>query len=74
LAIQHASLVVTWQENMLEDDMPPRWMWTLDEELNEHFQKLRSKRKHGDDEDDEPESVGPMLVNEYAKTRGRNAR
>lgn len=50
-------------------------MWTLDDELNNHFEELQRKRKSGNpDEDDEPVSTGPMLVNEYAKHRGRNLR
>jgi hypothetical protein len=55
--------------------MPPRWMWSLDDELNRHFEWIRKQREDPDDrDDDEPHSVGPMLENEYAKTRGRNAR
>jgi hypothetical protein len=73
-AIHHAVLIVGWQENLLEKEMPPKWMWTLDEELNQHFEELHRRRGSDPDDDDEPEPVGPMLVNEYAKSRGRNLR
>jgi len=52
-------------------------MWALDDELNRHFEWVRKQRDDPDDHDrdlDEPASVGPMLQNEYAKNRGRNAR
>ncbi len=53
--------------------MPPRWMWALDEELSQHFERIQAKRKHGnDDDDDDDEPAGPMMRNEYAEHRGRN--
>jgi len=66
-----------WQENLPSKEIPPRWMWALDDELNRHFEWVRKQRDDPDDHDrdlDEPASVGPMLQNEYAKNRGRNAR
>jgi hypothetical protein len=68
-------MIIFWQENLLEKEMPPRWMWALDEELNRHFEHVKAKRSSDydvDDDDDRP--AGPMLQNEYARGRGRNAR
>jgi hypothetical protein len=65
-------LIVFWQENVLEKDMPPRWMWSLDEELSRHFERVRD-RDGSDVNDDDDRPAGPMLQNEYAKGRGRNA-
>ena len=72
-AIARASLIVFWQENVLQKDMPPRWMWGLDEELSRHFERVRAKAGDGD-EDDDDEPTGPMAQNELAKNRGRHAR
>jgi hypothetical protein len=67
-------MIMFWQENVLEKDTPPRWMWSLDEELSDHFERVKAKRDGGDDDDDRDDGPGPMLQNEYAKNRGRNAR
>jgi hypothetical protein len=52
--------------------MPPVWMWTLDEELERHFERVKDRRKAGitdsDDDDDDP---GLIVHNEYARGRGR---
>jgi hypothetical protein len=65
-----------WQENLPNKEMPPKWMWALDDELTRHFDWVQRQRDDPNDDrdDDEPRSVGPMLQNEYAKNRGRNAR
>lgn len=44
LAVNHALRVIAWQENAQEEaDVPPRWMWTLENELEAYF--LRRKRE-----------------------------
>jgi hypothetical protein len=48
-------------------------MWTLDEELERHFERIRARSGNSDDEDDEAERGG-MMQNEYAKNRGRHLR
>jgi hypothetical protein len=62
-------MILTWYENLPPSDMPPRWMWTLTEELNDHFARLKNERGH--DTDNEPIS-GPVLRNELAHGRGAN--
>jgi hypothetical protein len=67
-AIAHAQTVLSWQEVLTEDEMPPEWMWPFDEELESWFEDVERKRKErygnrGDDAD----SSGPMTENEYAK-------
>jgi hypothetical protein len=78
-AISHAGLIANWQENLLEKEMPPVWMWALDEELDLHFKRMKAKRaaKYGaddDDDDDEPLGRTAALENELARNRGRHAR
>jgi hypothetical protein len=72
--VARAALILHWQENLTEKEMPPKWMWGLDEDLNRHFERLNEERggSSRDDEDDEPS--GPMVKNEYARSRGRGAR
>jgi hypothetical protein len=51
-------------------------MWSLDEELERHFEKVKARREAGkvgsdDDDDDDDEDVGMTIQNEYARGRGR---
>lgn len=67
LAIEHGHHILSWQENLVEDEIPPTWMWSLDEELNDWFEQLESSRKDkGGGGGDEPV---PMMQNELAKSR-----
>jgi hypothetical protein len=58
-AVSHANLILSWQENLLDGEMPPQWMWHLDHELRVWFERIDEKRKErfggtgGDDSDDE---------------------
>lgn len=44
VAIDHALHILGWQENMMEDEMPERWKWHLDWEINRHFLDIKRKR------------------------------
>lgn len=44
-AIEHALRILSWQENLPSDEMPPRWMWNLEWELDIHFKKVDKQRK-----------------------------
>ena len=70
MAIEHAHLIISWQENLGEDEMPPQWMWTLDQQLNEWFEEVDSRRKekYGGGGGDSDES-SPMMQNELARDR-----
>lgn len=65
-AFAHAFTILGWQENLGEDEMPPEWMWALDEELEEWFEEVQMVRK-------EKYSTGgsgdetPMMTNALAK-------
>lgn len=43
-AIEHAMTILSWQENLIADEMPPRWMWHLDAELELWFEEVEDKR------------------------------
>lgn len=64
-------MILNWHEHLIEAEIPPPWMWTLDEELSGHFERIKADRDSGVDHDS---SDGPMMQNEYARDRGRNAR
>lgn len=38
-------MVLGWQENLQKDEIPPEWMWTLDEDLEAWFQDVEEARK-----------------------------
>lgn len=44
-AIEQAMRILNWQENLPSDEMPPRWMWSLDWELEVHFSDVERKRE-----------------------------
>jgi hypothetical protein len=44
-AVEHALRIISWQENLSSDEMPPRWMWNLDWEIDAHFERVDSARK-----------------------------
>lgn len=62
-------MILSWQENLPEEETPPEWMWSLDHELVAWFEEVKEKRreKYGDP-DDERETV-PMMGNELAAGR-----
>lgn len=43
-AIDHANRVLGWQENLMDDEMPERWKWHLDWEIETHFELVKSAR------------------------------
>jgi hypothetical protein len=57
-AIEHATTVLVWYENLPKEDMPPEWMWHLPKQLDLHFKMVDEKRSGGSsDSDDEPNVV-----------------
>jgi len=64
-AVTHAQTVLSWQENLSQDEMPPEWMWPFDEELEGWFDDVAAKRKErfGIDDDD---AGGAMTENALA--------
>ena len=57
LALDHGYKILAWQENLQEEEMPPRWMWHLDWELEEWFKEIEliRKSKYGGETDDREE-------------------
>jgi len=66
-AVSHALTIISWQENLTQKQMPPEWMWTLDDELEEWFDEINESFGASSVEDEEP----PMMKNTLARGRGR---
>ena len=41
---EQAFRILSWQENLPRDEMPPLWMWPLDWEIENWFKKLDQER------------------------------
>lgn len=72
-AVEHASAILTWQENLTREEMPPEWMWSVEHELTAWFQRIDEERneKYGGG-DSAPESTTPMMTNELADEMKKN--
>lgn len=70
MAIEHAHRVLDWQENLSQDELPPRWMWPFETELEIWFEDVETKReaKYGGSSGGSEDSSTPMMSNEL--TRG----
>lgn len=44
-AIQRALMILSWPENLAEDEQPPQRIWDDNERLNEWFANVKQKRK-----------------------------
>lgn len=42
--IEHAGTVLIWHENLPQEDIPPSWMWPLQDQLDLHFKMVDDKR------------------------------
>lgn len=68
VAVQQANTVLSWHEVLLREDVPPRWMWHLPDELEDWFEEVRARHDRGSPVDDREEV--PMWENELAAGRG----
>lgn len=71
-AVEHASTILHWQENLSSDEMPPEWMWSVESELAVWFERVQDERdeRYGitrDRDDSSGNGSGSMMRNELAK-------
>lgn len=66
MAVEHAFKILDWHENMTKEEIPPKWMWHLDHELDDWFEEVERLRdeKYGRSGDSDSEDSGPMMKNE----------
>lgn len=59
--------ILTWHENLPKDEIPPRWMWGLDHELERWWAEVDQKRdeKYGSGDKEAPN----MMRNTLAPSR-----
>lgn len=62
-AIGQAHRVLDWHENLSPEEIPPEWMWSHPDALNEWFDDVKANRDVGGGSDDDDEIV-PMTKNE----------
>jgi len=68
MAVSHALTIITWQENLIADEMPPEWMWPLNDELDQWFADV--KRSRDDDSGrDRLEDAPDMMQNSLTSGR-----
>lgn len=72
IALDQAYRILHWQENLTEDEMPPKWMWHLEWELELWFEEVERLReeKYGGGRDEEV----PMMKNEDPDLKARFGR
>lgn len=68
-AISHANKILDWHENLMEEDIPPEWMWPFDKALDEWFDDIKAAHAQGGSQRDDREVV-PMMSNDLAEGRG----
>jgi hypothetical protein len=66
LAIEHCNSVLSWRENLANDEIPPRWMWPFVEDINEWFEVIQMNRDEKSGKD-QPDPEKNMLTNSLAK-------
>jgi hypothetical protein len=66
-AVEHAFKILDWHEHLLSEEIPPRWMWPLDEELDAWFKEVERKREEKFGSKDKDDPGGDMMVNELAE-------
>ena len=70
VAIEQAVTILSWQENLVSEEMPPKWMWHLDWEIENWFIAVKNKREaryNKDPSDDSEGSDSDWEDNEYAQ-------
>ena len=65
-AVQHAERIISWQENLIEEEMPPVWMWPFEDRLSVWFEQVKAKRESGVSNSDSSDDSS-MLTNEFAE-------
>lgn len=61
-AIDHAHTVLNWHENYAKKEVPPKWMWHLDHELDIHFERIEEERGSGGSSSSGSSSSGDTTV------------
>lgn len=66
-ALEHATTVLGWRENLDEDEIPPRLIWFNNEKLKDWFKEVQRKRKAKYGSEDGPGPIEDPVENDAAK-------
>ena len=69
LALNYGLMVLSWYENLPDEEQPPREIWWSEELLDEWFEKVKVERGSGRKKKRSPYEEAddaPMSENEYA--------
>jgi hypothetical protein len=67
--VSHALSIISWQENLTEEHMPPEWMWSLDDELELWFDEVKASFHSRSSSMDDGDEEAPMMSNALARGR-----
>lgn len=56
-------MVLNWMENRPRKEIPPRWMWHLDHELEAWFERIDEERDRSSPSNDRGDVEAPMMKN-----------
>lgn len=72
-AIEHAYRIISWQENLVTEEVPPKWMWAHEHELEEWFEEVKALReqKYGGGPDTGHDDDPGMMSNDLAAAKRR---
>jgi hypothetical protein len=75
-AVNHAHVILGWQENLTNEEIPPEWMWSLDDELEEWFDEVGAARRErlGQPAPSRRDEEVPMMSNDLAAAKRAKAR
>lgn len=45
IVLDHGIRILEWMENLPDDEMPEKWKWHLDWEIESHFENVKEMRK-----------------------------
>lgn len=62
-------MILDWKENLTEEEMPPSWMWHLDEELAPWMEDVHRARQEKFGSNDSSRETADMMSNELARDR-----
>lgn len=65
-AVKHAETILSWRENLTDDEMPPTWMWPFAEQCSDWIAEAVEARRNGNSS----ARSGPSTRNELLDSGG----
>lgn len=62
MALGHATMILSWEENLSDEEMPEKWKWHLPWEIKAHMEQVvrdrKAKYEQGPKSDSDPAVPG----------------